>query len=103
MPYQFQGRKAYMQDGKQLITLPESKAEDNKSVVSIKAQLTGTTLNINRKVDYSGEQKLFGQSVCASATSYFGPEHLTAYWQYLKYDVMTNTWQRNALSSSRQK
>lgn len=86
MPYQFQGRKAYMQDGKTLITLPESKAEDNKSVVSIKAQLTGTTLNINRKVDYSGEQKLFGQSVCASATSYFGPEHLTAYWQYLKYD-----------------
>lgn len=89
MPYLFQGRKAYMQGDKALFTLPESKADDNKSVVTITAQLNGTTMNINRKVDYSGEQKVYGQGVCTPDSYIYGPEQLEAYWRYLKYDDST--------------
>lgn len=86
IPYQFQGRKAYMQDSETPFEIPVSKAADNKSVVSVKATLDGTKMNISRQVVSSGEQKLYGQAVCASDFSLYGPEHLGAYWRYLKYD-----------------
>lgn len=89
MPYLFQGRKAYMQGDKALFTLPESKADDNKSVVTITAQINGTTMKINRKVDYSGEQKVYGQGVCTPDSYIYGPEQLESYWRYLKYDDST--------------
>lgn len=87
IPYQFQGRKAYMQDAAQPFVIPVSKASDNKSVVSIKASLDGTNMNIHREVVYTGEQKQYGQSVCSSDFSLYGPEQLEAYWRYLKYDA----------------
>ena len=86
IPYIYQGRKAYMQDAEAPFEIPVSKAEDNKSVVSVKASIDGTKMNISRRVVYSGEQKMFGQSVCSPEVSLYGPDHLEAYWRYLKYD-----------------
>lgn len=86
MPYQFQGRMAYMESDKKLITLPESKADDNKTKATIQAQINGTTLNIRRKMDFTGEQKLYGQGVCSPESFVYGPDQLEAYWRYLKYD-----------------
>lgn len=86
IPFIYQGRKAYMQDAEAPFEIPVSKASDNRSVVSVKASLDGTKMNISRRVVYSGEQKMFGQSVCSPEVSLYGPEHLEAYWRYLKYD-----------------
>lgn len=86
IPFIYQGRKAYMQDAEVPFEIPVSKASDNRSVVSVKASLDGTKMNISRRVVYSGEQKMFGQSVCSPEVSLYGPDHLEAYWRYLKYD-----------------
>ena len=86
IPFIYQGRKAYMQDAEAPFEIPVSKASDNRSVVSVKASLDGTKINISRRVVYSGEQKMFGQSVCSPEVSLYGPDHLEAYWRYLKYD-----------------
>lgn len=86
IPFIYQGRKAYMQDAKAPFEIPVSKASDNRSAVSVKASIDGTKMNISRRVVYSGEQKMFGQSVCSPEVSLYGPEHLEAYWRYLKYD-----------------
>lgn len=86
IPFIYQGRKAYMQDAEAPFEIPVSKASDNRSVVSVKASLDGTKMNISRRVVYSGEQKMFGQSVCSPEVSLYGPDHLEAYWRYLKYD-----------------
>ena len=86
IPFIYQGRKAYMQDAVAPFEIPVSKASDNRSVVSVKASLDGTKMNISRRVVYSGEQKMFGQSVCSPEVSLYGPDHLEAYWRYLKYD-----------------
>lgn len=86
IPFIYQGRKAYMQDAEAPFEIPVSKASDNRSVVSVKASLDGTKMNISRRIVYSGEQKMFGQSVCSPEVSLYGPEHLEAYWRYLKYD-----------------
>ena len=86
IPFIYQGRKAYMQDAEAPFEIPVSKASDNRSVVSVKASLDGTKMNISRLVVYSGEQKMFGQSVCSPEVSLYGPDHLEAYWRYLKYD-----------------
>ena len=86
IPFIYQGRKAYMQDAEAPFEIPVSKASDNRSVVSVKASLDGTKMNISRRVVYSGEQKMFGQSVCSPEVSLYGPDHLEAYRRYLKYD-----------------
>lgn len=86
IPFIYQGRKAYMQDAEAPFEIPVSKASDNRSVVSVKASLDGTKMNISRRVVYSGEQKMYGQSVCSPEVSLYGPDHLEAYWRYLKYD-----------------
>ena len=86
IPFIYQGRKAYMQDAEAPFEIPVSKASENRSVVSVKASLDGTKMNISRRVVYSGEQKMYGQSVCSPEVSLYGPDHLEAYWRYLKYD-----------------
>ena len=86
IPYIYQGRKAYMQDSEEQITIPVSQAEDNKSVNDMVVKLDGTKLDISRKVTYSGEQKLFGQSLLSPDITLFGSSQLEAYWRYLKYD-----------------
>lgn len=86
IPYIYQGRKAYMQDSEEQITIPVSQAEDNKSVNDMVVKLDGTKLDISRKVTYSGEQKMYGQSLVSSDNTLFGSSQLEAYWRYLKYD-----------------
>lgn len=86
IPYIYQGRKAYMQDSEEQITIPVSQAEDNKSVNDMVVKLDGTKLDISRKVTYSGEQKMYGQSVVSPDNTLFGSSQLEAYWRYLKYD-----------------
>lgn len=86
IPYIYQGRKAYMQDSEEQITIPVSQAEDNKSVNDMVAKLDGTKLDISRKVTYSGEQKMYGQSLVSPDNTLFGSSQLEAYWRYLKYD-----------------
>lgn len=86
IPYIYQGRKAYMQDSEEQITIPVSQAEDNKSVTDMVVKLDGTKLDISRKVTYSGEQKIYGQSLVSPDNTLFGSSQLEAYWRYLKYD-----------------
>ena len=86
IPYIHQGRKAYMQDSEEQITIPVSQAEDNKSVNDMVVKLDGTKLDISRKVTYSGEQKMYGQSLVSPDNTLFGSSQLEAYWRYLKYD-----------------
>lgn len=86
IPYIYQGRKAYMQDSEEPITIPVSQAEDNKSVNDMVVKLDGTKLDISRKVTYSGEQKMYGQSLVSPDNTLFGSSQLEAYWRYLKYD-----------------
>lgn len=86
IPYIYQGRKAYMQDSEEQITIPVSQAEDNKSVNDMVVKLNGTKLDISRKVTYSGEQKMYGQSLVSPDNTLFGSSQLEAYWRYLKYD-----------------
>lgn len=86
IPYIYQGRKAYMQDSEEQITIPVSQAEDNKSVNDMVVKLDGTKLAISRKVTYSGEQKMYGQSLVSPDNTLFGSSQLEAYWRYLKYD-----------------
>lgn len=86
IPYIYQGRKAYMQDSEKQITIPVSQAEDNKSVNDMVVKLDGTKLDISRKVTYSGEQKMYGQSLVSPDNTLFGSSQLEAYWRYLKYD-----------------
>ena len=86
IPYIYQGRKAYMQDSEEQITIPVSQAEDNKSVTDMVVKLDGTKLDISRKVTYSGEQKMYGQSLVSPDNMLFGSSQLEAYWRYLKYD-----------------
>lgn len=86
IPYIYQGRKAYMQDSEEQITIPVSQAEDNKSVTDMMVKLDGTKLDISRKVTYSGEQKMYGQSLVSPDNTLFGSSQLEAYWRYLKYD-----------------
>ena len=86
IPYIYQGRKAYMQDSEEQITIPVSQAEDNKSVNDMVVKLDGTKLDISRKVTYSGEQKRYGQSLVSPDNTLFGSSQLEAYWRYLKYD-----------------
>lgn len=86
IPYIYQGRKAYMQDSEEQITIPVSQAEDNKSVNDMVVKLDGTKLDISRKVTYSGEQKIYGQSLVSPDNTLFGSSQLEAYWRYLKYD-----------------
>ena len=86
IPYIYQGRKAYMQDSEEQITIPVSQAEDNKSVNDMVVKLAGTKLDISRKVTYSGEQKMYGQSLVSPDNTLFGSSQLEAYWRYLKYD-----------------
>lgn len=86
MPYIYQGRKAYMQDSEEQITIPVSQAEANKSVNDMVVKLDGTKLDISRKVTYSGEQKMYGQSLVSPDNTLFGSSQLEAYWRYLKYD-----------------
>jgi hypothetical protein len=85
IPYIYQGRKAYMQDSEEQITIPVSQAEDNKSVNDMVVKLDGTKLDISRKVTYSGEQKMYGQSLVSPDNTLFGSSQLEAYWRYLKY------------------
>lgn len=86
IPYIYQGRKAYMQDSEEQITIPVSQAEDNKSVNDMVVKLDGTKLDISRMVTYSGEQKMYGQSLVSPDNTLFGSSQLEAYWRYLKYD-----------------
>lgn len=86
IPYIYQGRKAYMQDSEEQITIPVSQAEDNKSVNDMVVKLDGTKLDISRKVTYSGEQKMYGQSLVSPDNTLFGSSQLEAYWRYVKYD-----------------
>lgn len=86
IPYIYQGRKAYMQDSEEQITIPASQAEANKSVNDMVVKLDGTKLDISRKVTYSGEQKMYGQSLVSPDNTLFGSSQLEAYWRYLKYD-----------------
>ena len=86
IPCIYQGRKAYMQDSEEQITIPVSQAEDNKSVNDMVVKLDGTKLDISRKVTYSGEQKMYGQSLVSPDNTLFGSSQLEAYWRYLKYD-----------------
>ena len=86
IPYIYQGRKAYMQDSEEQITIPVSQAEDNKSVNDMVVKLDGTKLDISRKITYSGEQKMYGQSLVSPDNTLFGSSQLEAYWRYLKYD-----------------
>ena len=86
IPYIYQGRKAYMQDSEEQITIPVSQAEDNKSVNDMVVKLDGTKLDISRKVTYLGEQKMYGQSLVSPDNTLFGSSQLEAYWRYLKYD-----------------
>ena len=86
IPYIYQGRKAYMQDSEEQITIPVSQAEDNMSVNDMVVKLDGTKLDISRKVTYSGEQKMYGQSLVSPDNTLFGSSQLEAYWRYLKYD-----------------
>lgn len=86
IPYIYQGRKAYMQDSEEQITIPVSQAEDNKSVTDMVVKLDGTKLDISRKVTYSGEQKMYGQSLVSPDNTLLGSSQLEAYWRYLKYD-----------------
>lgn len=86
IPYIYQGRKAYMQDSEEQITIPVRQAEDNKSVNDMVVKLDGTKLDISRKVTYSGEQKMYGQSLVSPDNTLFGSSQLEAYWRYLKYD-----------------
>lgn len=86
IPYIYQGRKAYMQDSEEQITIPVSQAEDNKSVNDMVVKLDGTKLDISRKVTYSGEQKMYGQSLVSPDNTLFGSSQLEAYRRYLKYD-----------------
>lgn len=86
IPYIYQGRKAYVQDSEEQITIPVSQAEDNKSVNDMVVKLDGTKLDISRKVTYSGEQKMYGQSLVSPDNTLFGSSQLEAYWRYLKYD-----------------
>lgn len=86
IPYIYQGRKAYMQDSEEQITIPVSQAEDNKSVTDMVVKLDGTKLDISRKVTYSGEQKMYGQSLVSPDNTLFGSSQLEAYWRYLTYD-----------------
>lgn len=86
IPYIYQGRKAYMQDSEEQMTIPVSQAEDNKSVNDMVVKLDGTKLDISRKVTYSGEQKMYGQSLVSPDNTLFGSSQLEAYWRYLKYD-----------------
>lgn len=86
IPYIYQGRKAYMLDSEEQITIPVSQAEDNKSVNDMVVKLDGTKLDISRKVTYSGEQKMYGQSLVSPDNTLFGSSQLEAYWRYLKYD-----------------
>lgn len=86
IPYIYQGRKAYMQDSEEQITIPVSQAEDNKSVNDMVVKLDGNKLDISRKVTYSGEQKMYGQSLVSPDNTLFGSSQLEAYWRYLKYD-----------------
>lgn len=86
IPYIYQGRKAYMQDSEEQITIPVSQAEANKSVTDMVVKLDGTKLDISRKVTYSGEQKMYGQSLVSPDNTLFGSSQLEAYWRYLKYD-----------------
>lgn len=86
IPYIYQGRKAYMQDSEEQITIPVSQAEDNKSVTDMVVKLDGTKLDVSRKVTYSGEQKMYGQSLVSPDNTLFGSSQLEAYWRYLKYD-----------------
>lgn len=86
IPYIYQGRKAYMQDSEEQITIPVSQAEDNKSVNDMVVKFDGTKLDISRKVTYSGEQKMYGQSLVSPDNTLFGSSQLEAYWRYLKYD-----------------
>ena len=86
IPYIYQGRKAYMQDSEEQITIPVSQAEDNKSVNDMVVKLDCTKLDISRKVTYSGEQKMYGQSLVSPDNTPFGSSQLEAYWRYLKYD-----------------
>ena len=86
IPYIYQGRKAYMQDSEEQITIPVSQAEDNKSVNDMVVKLDGAKLDISRKVTYSGEQKMYGQSLVSPDNTLFGSSQLEAYWRYLKYD-----------------
>lgn len=86
IPYIYQGRKAYMQDSEKQITIPVSQAEANKSVNDMVVKLDGTKLDISRKVTYSGEQKMYGQSLVSPDNTLFGSSQLEAYWRYLKYD-----------------
>lgn len=86
IPYIYQGRKAYMQDSEEQITIPVSQAEDNKSVNDMVVKLDGTKLDISRKVTYSGEQKMYGQSLVSPDNTLLGSSQLEAYWRYLKYD-----------------
>lgn len=86
IPYIYQGRKAYMQDSEEQITIPVSQAEDNKSVTDMVVKLDGTKLDISRKVTYSGEQKMYGQSLVSPDNTLFGSSQFEAYWRYLKYD-----------------
>lgn len=81
IPYIYQGRKAYMQDSEEQIRIPVSQAEDNKSVNDMVVKL-----DISRKVTYSGEQKMYGQSLVSPDNTLFGSSQLEAYWRYLKYD-----------------
>lgn len=86
IPYIYQGRKAYMQDSEEQITIPVSQAEANKSVNDMVVKLDGTKLDISRKVTYSGEQKMYGQSLVSPDNTLLGSSQLEAYWRYLKYD-----------------
>lgn len=86
IPYIYQGRKAYMQDSEEQITIPVSQAEANKSVNDMVVKLDGTKLDISRKVTYSGEQKMYGQSLVSPDNTLFGSSQLEAYWRYWKYD-----------------
>ena len=86
IPYIYQGRKAYLQDSEEQITIPVSQAEANKSVNDMVVKLDGTKLDISRKVTYSGEQKMYGQSLVSPDNTLFGSSQLEAYWRYLKYD-----------------
>lgn len=58
VPSQLQGRKAVVDNGiDQLMTLPQSTADDNTETVALKATLDGTTLCCRREVRATGASK----------------------------------------------
>ena len=82
VPSQLQGRKAVIDNGiKQLMTLPESKADDNTETTKLKVAIDGSSLRCHRRTTATGTAKeplchslVMTEDLLAAFNRYFGTD-----------------------------